>query len=86
MLPQYEVDSIIAKLVNIPDVFYVMKCTGDYNIGVMMMVKSVQDMLKIGDVITQIPGVKRVETVTNYVGKQWPLARTYTSTLSRNII
>ena len=83
--PQYDVDIVISEIIPIPDVFYIMKCTGDYNIGVMLMVKNVQDMLRTGDHIAGIPGVKRIETITNVIGNKWPLPRTYTSTLSRNL-
>jgi hypothetical protein len=49
------------------------------------MVKNVQDMLRTGDHIAGIPGLSRIETVTNVIGNKWPLPRTYTSTLSRNL-
>jgi len=83
IMPQFDADKIIRELIKIPDIYYVLKCTGDYNIGVMMLVKNVQDMLKTGETISQIPGLKRIETVTNPAFKSWPLPRTYTSTLHR---
>jgi DNA-binding Lrp family transcriptional regulator len=85
-LPNQDPDTIINQIIKIPDVFYIMKCTGEYNLGVMMMAKDIQNILKTGDTISLISGVKRLETVTSKTGDKWPGARTYTSTLSRNLI
>ncbi|MGA2385294.1 MAG: AsnC family transcriptional regulator [Candidatus Bathyarchaeia archaeon] len=84
ILPQYEVDTIIREIFPTPDVFYLMKCNGDFNICAMLMVKNVQDMLETGDRITRIPGVKRLETVPGPLTEKWPLPRTYTSTFARD--
>lgn len=85
VMPQYQVDAIIAEILPIPDIFYVMKCKGDYNIGAMLMVKNVQDILRTGDYLGKIKGTKRIETVTNAIADKWPLPRTYTSTLGRKL-
>jgi len=84
--PQYDVKTIISEILTIPDVFYTMMCTGDFNVGVVLMVKSIQDMIRTGDFIAGIKGLKTIETVTNPISDEWPLPRTYTSTLSRNLI
>jgi Lrp/AsnC family transcriptional regulator for asnA, asnC and gidA len=81
----HDVDAVIREIFPIPDVFYIMKCRGDINIGVVLMVKSIQDMLRKGDCITRIRGVKRRETVVTAITEKWPIPRTYTSTLSRNL-
>jgi Lrp/AsnC family leucine-responsive transcriptional regulator len=86
VLPKYEVNAIISKIISTPDLFYVMKCTGDYNVGLMFMVKCIEDMLRAGDCLTNIEGIKRIETVTNTISGKWPLPRTYTSTLGRESI
>jgi DNA-binding Lrp family transcriptional regulator len=83
IMPQYDVNAVISVIFPTPDVFYIMKCTGDFNVGVMLMVKSIQDMLNTGDRITRIAGVKRIETVVSTVTEKWPLPRTYTSTFGR---
>jgi Lrp/AsnC family transcriptional regulator for asnA, asnC and gidA len=81
----YDVDAIINEIFPVPEVFYIMKCRGDTNIGVVLMVKSIQDMLRKGDYITGIRGLKRRETVVTAITEKWPIARTYTSTLNRNL-
>lgn len=83
--PDQDVDAIIREIFPIPDVFYIMKCCGDTNIGVVLMVKSIQDMLRKGEYITGIRGLRRRETVVTALTEKWPIPRTYTSTLSRNL-
>ena len=82
--PHYEIDSIINEILHYPDVFYAMRFRGDFSVGVMLIVKKVQDILDMGNRIIQIPGVKRTETVLSSVSEKWPLPRTYSSTLGRN--
>lgn len=86
ILPEFDVDSVISEMLSIPDVFYVMKCEGDFNIGVMLMVKNIQDMLRTGGRIERIRGAKIVETVTIPTTEKWPLPRTYSSKLDKNLI
>jgi len=83
--PDHDVDAIISEIFSIPDVFYIMKCRGDTNIGVVLMVRSIQDMLRTGDCITRVRGLERRETVVTRLTERWPIPRTYTSTLSRNL-
>jgi len=86
IMPKYDVDAVISEIFPIPDVFYIMKCKGDYNISAMLMVKSIQDMVSTGDFIAGIKGIKRTETIASEITAKWPLPRTYTSTLVRNLI
>ena len=86
IMPKYDVDAVISEIFPIPDVFYIMKCKGDYNISAMLMVKSIQDMVSTGDFIAGIKGIKRTETVASEITAKWPLPRTYASTLVRNLI
>lgn len=83
--PSHDVDNIINEIFPIPDVFYIMKCRGETNIGVVLMVKSIQDMLRKGDCITGIRGLKSRETVVTELTEKWPIPRTYTSTLCKNL-
>jgi DNA-binding Lrp family transcriptional regulator len=79
--PEYNALDIAREIAKISDVFYVMNCVGSYDISVMMMVKTIQDMIRTGEIIATIPGIRRTETVANRLFTQWPGARTYTSTL-----
>jgi DNA-binding Lrp family transcriptional regulator len=72
--------SIINQIIKIPDIFYIMKSVGDYNIGVMLLVKSTEDMLRTGDLLSQLPGVKKIESTVQRLPDEWPIPRTYTST------
>jgi Lrp/AsnC family transcriptional regulator, leucine-responsive regulatory protein len=86
IMPQNDVDDFIREIFTTPDVFYIMKCTGDFNVGVMLMVKDMQDVLRVGDVITRIGGTKIMETVVSEITEKWPLPQTYTSTFSRELV
>lgn len=86
VMPHHNVNTIISEIFSIPNIFYIMKCNGDFNIGVILIVKSIQDMLRTGDLLANIRGIKRVETVASATTDKWPLAQTYTSTFGRNII
>ena len=86
IIPQNDVDDFIRAIFATPDVFYIMKCTGDFNIGVMLMVKDMQDVLRVGEVITRIEGTKIMETVVTKITEKWPLPQTYTSTFSRELV
>ena len=85
IMPQHNVDVILKELLQCSDAFYVMKFRGDFSVGMMIMVKSIQDMLETGDHIARITGVKRTETVVSSITDKWPLPRTYTSTLGRTL-
>jgi Lrp/AsnC family transcriptional regulator for asnA, asnC and gidA len=86
VLPQHDVNEILSEIIPMADVFYTMKCSGDFNIGVMLMIKSIGDMFETGDRITRIPGVMRIETAIGPVTEKWPLPRTYSSSLVRELV
>ena len=79
--PGFDTNSIIHKIICVPDVFYVMKCTGDYNIGVIMASKDVTGIITVGEYLSSIEGLKRIETMISPFRFGWPGSRTYTSTL-----
>jgi DNA-binding Lrp family transcriptional regulator len=85
VLPNFNTINLIAEMFSMQNAFYFMKCSGEYNIGIMVMVKELVDIFRSADFITQVTGVKRVETIANPIGAKWPLSRTYTSTLSKCI-
>ena len=83
---KHNMDAVLKKMLQCPEVFYVMKFRGDLSVGVMFMVKSVEDMLETGEYIARTEGVKRLETVVSSASDKWPLPRTYTSVLGNSII
>ena len=85
ILPNYNIDDVIKEIIPLEDVFYIMKCTGEFNLNVLLMVKNTEDLLRSGDYFGRIPGIKRIETMPSATSPKWPLPRTYTSTVSRNL-
>jgi Lrp/AsnC family transcriptional regulator, regulator for asnA, asnC and gidA len=71
---------IIEQIIQIPDVVYIMKTVGDFQIGIMLMVKNPEKIIETGQVISKISGVKSVETSIQRIENKWPIPRTYTST------
>jgi DNA-binding Lrp family transcriptional regulator len=80
LAPNSDSTVFIKEVMKMPDVFYIMKSVGDYHLGVMLMVKSTQDILRTGDVIGKMHGVNRVEITVSDLEDAWPTPRTYTST------
>lgn len=58
----------IDKLVKIPNMLFVIKAIGDYDILAIAIVKSFQQMFKIGDELAKIAGVKKIEG-RPYIGR-----------------
>jgi len=85
VMPHYDLDAVIREILQVQDVFYTMKCSGDFHVGLILMAKTIQDILGTGDRITGIPGVKRIETVVSEIYEKWPLPRTYTSMVGKNL-
>ena len=83
---KHNMDAILNEILQCSDVFYVMRFRGDNSVGAMFMVKNIQDMFEKEEHIARIEGVKRIETVVSQVTEKWPLPRTYTSVVGRNII
>jgi DNA-binding Lrp family transcriptional regulator len=81
LTPERNSVKIVDDVCKIPDVFYIMKNFGDSYLGVMLMVKTIQDILATGELISKIAGAKKTETILQALTDKWPLPRTYTSTI-----
>ena len=79
--PQSKATEIIGEIIKIPDVFYIMESTGDYNLGALLHVKNTEQILETGELLSRQSGVQRIETTIQRLTVNWPVARTYTSTL-----
>ncbi|MCW4018754.1 MAG: Lrp/AsnC family transcriptional regulator [Candidatus Bathyarchaeota archaeon] len=80
LAPNSDSTAFIRKVMKMPDVFYIMKSVGDYHLGIMLMVKSTQDILQTGELIGKMQGLNRAESIFSEVSDRWPLPRTYSST------
>jgi Lrp/AsnC family leucine-responsive transcriptional regulator len=75
-----DAEKIIAKILSTPDVMYMMKCTGDYQISVMIAIKDLEHLIETGAFITKIEGLTLLETSISPFMAKWPMSRAYTST------
>ena len=79
--PQAKATEIISEMIKIPDIFYIMESVGDYNLGAMLFVKNMEQVLSTGELLSRKAGVQRLETTIQRLTEKWPVARTYTSTV-----
>ena len=73
-------ERIVDHILSIPDVVYLMKCTGDYQLSMMTAVKDLKHVTETGVLISKIDGLRLLETTVNPTLKTWPVSRAYTST------
>ncbi len=66
-----KINEIINEIVSIPDVYYIMKCRGEYQISAHMGIKDVNQAIKTDKLISKIEGVVSIEA-TMYKLSQWP--------------
>lgn len=68
------------NLAKIPDVVFVIKTSGDYDIYMTALVRDIKQLLAIHEEIAKIPGITRLETdIARTIGV-WPTPRQYIST------
>lgn len=73
--------SVMAEnLAKIPDVVFVIKTSGDYDIYMTAMARDIQQLLAIHEEIAKIPGITRLETDIGRTIGIWPTPRQYIST------
>jgi Lrp/AsnC family transcriptional regulator, regulator for asnA, asnC and gidA len=76
----HRIESIIEKVMAIPDLFYLMKCAGDYPMSVILSVKDLNQVIETGVRISKIDGLMLIETSISPILNSWPGSGTYTST------
>ncbi len=79
--PKYKIDNIIKEIIEMENVFYTMKCVGEFHLSVMVLLRDIQDLLKFNARVSQIPGTLLLETNIAPVRREFPGPRTYTSSL-----
>ncbi len=79
-LSQNEMKMAIENLSKIPNVSYIVKISGDYDLQVLVLVKEVEDIYAINDEIMKIPNIGKIEADIRKVLPKWPGPRQYIST------
>jgi Lrp/AsnC family transcriptional regulator for asnA, asnC and gidA len=79
-LSEHNSATIVDMLLKIPDLFLIIKTSGDYDMSIFILVRDIEQMLATQRKITTIPGITRLETKVAEIKAPWPLHREYMST------
>ena len=77
---QIDSSSIVEKISQIPDVISIMKTSGDYDLQVYVMIRDINQLLKVQDEFAEIQGIAKTEMDIGGVLEKWPTPRQYIST------
>ncbi len=72
---------IVESFANIPDIIIIAKTSGDYDLQLTAMIKSVEQSFAIQDIISRIHGVTHIETTSRKIPDKWPNPQQYISTI-----
>lgn len=70
----------IEKLSKIPNVTYLVKISGEYDLHVAVLVKEIEEIYEIHEEIMKIPNIGKIEADIRKVPPKWPGPRQYIST------
>jgi DNA-binding Lrp family transcriptional regulator len=59
--PQINISSALDEIAKIPNIIFIIKAVGDYDLMAIAAVKSFQHMYKIGDDLAKVSGVTKIE-------------------------
>jgi Lrp/AsnC family transcriptional regulator for asnA, asnC and gidA len=79
-LSQNETKKAVEILSKIPNVSYIVKISGDYDLQITTLVKEIDEIYKINDEIMKIPDIGRIEAEIREILPCWPGPRQYIST------
>jgi len=79
-LSQNKTKTAIDSLSKIPNVSYVVKISGDYDLQLVVLIREIGEIFTINDQIMKIPNIGKIETDMRKVPPRWPGPRQYIST------
>ncbi len=74
------ISGIAESLAKIPDVIIVTKTSGDYDLQLTAMTRSIEQMFTIQDEIARTPGIIKIESSARKIPNKWPTPKQYIST------
>jgi DNA-binding Lrp family transcriptional regulator len=81
-----EMDWIISYLTKAPDVVYIFKCEGDFTLKILFFAKSLREVLNLQSSLSKFKGLNTIETSINTINYTWPMPKTYTSTITFDLL
>jgi Lrp/AsnC family transcriptional regulator for asnA, asnC and gidA len=79
-LSKTEIKNAIEKLSRTPNVSFVVKMSGDYDLNVAVFVKDIEDSMKMEEEIMKFPGIREIVVDIKKAPPKWPGPRQYIST------
>ncbi len=80
LIPPEDTAPIIERLMKIPNAVIVTKSSGEYDLRVAVMIRSIDDFFMVSDEIMQMPNISKIETAIRKAPTIWPRPRQYIST------
>jgi Lrp/AsnC family transcriptional regulator for asnA, asnC and gidA len=80
VLAQNETKMVVESLSKIPNVSYLVKISGDYDLQVAALVRGIEEIYAINEEIIKIPCIGRIEADIRKITPSWPCPRQYIST------
>jgi Lrp/AsnC family transcriptional regulator, regulator for asnA, asnC and gidA len=80
ILAQDNIKLAIEEVGKIPNVSYIAKITGDYEIQFTLLVRDLDELIEVNKKIIQLPGIEKIEMSFREVPPAWPGPRQYITT------
>jgi len=80
-----EIDSLIEKIRQIPDISYIVKGEGAFDLHIAALTKDIDHVFSINDQISQIPHIKKLEVALRKTLYAWPSPGQHISTFGKKI-
>lgn len=79
-VPQLNAPSMVDTLAEIPDVIKIIKTSGNFDLRLFTLIRSLEHLFKLQNRITDIAGVTKIKTTLQEILPIWPVPRENTST------
>jgi Transcriptional regulators len=77
---QNELKAVIEELTKTPDISYITKLTGDYELQFAVLIRDFNQLLEANRIIIRLPGIDRIETCFREAPPAWPGPKQYITT------
>lgn len=80
MASQTTIKNTIEKICRIPDVSYIVKTVGEYDLQVTILIRGIEEIYQNSEELIKINNIKKIETDLRPIPEIWPSPRQYIST------
>jgi Lrp/AsnC family transcriptional regulator, regulator for asnA, asnC and gidA len=79
-----EINSVVEKLLKIPNISYIAKVEGDFDIHVAALARDLSEVFTLNEKITKIPNIKKLEAALRKTPSSWPTIGQQISTFDQS--